>query len=59
MVVRVRLEGLKIVKARGRWYDYVRDGMDALRREGKDRITRCNMKGRATESADLSWSRFG
>jgi integrase len=30
MVVKVKLEGLKIVKARGRWYVYVRDGMDAL-----------------------------
>jgi integrase len=30
MVVRVRLKGLKIVNARGRWYVYVRDGLDAL-----------------------------
>ena len=30
MVARVRLEGLKIVNARGRWYVYVRDGMDPL-----------------------------
>ena len=30
MVVRVKLEGLKIVNARGRWYVYVRDTMEPL-----------------------------
>jgi site-specific recombinase XerD len=30
MVVRVRLEGLNIVKARGRWYVYFRDGGEPL-----------------------------